>query len=80
MPEFVDMKRWFSNGLPVKRLLVNKASIVSIIVIVIGTDEEGYRVGITISNNTDPYWADPEFTSTQESAWALADELQALLA
>lgn len=78
MSKFVDMKRWFSNGTPVKRLLVNKASIVSIIVI--GTDEEGYRVGITISNNTDPYWADTEFTSTEESALALADELQALLA
>lgn len=78
MSAFVDLTKWFSNGLAVERLLVNKACIVSIVVI--GTEAEGYRVGISTSNGESAWWAEPEFTSTREMALALADELQHLLA
>lgn len=77
MSAFVDLTKWFSNGLPVERLLVNKACVVSIVAI--GTEAEGYRVGISTSNGEGAWWADLEFTATRERAIALADELQSLL-
>lgn len=78
MSAFIDLTKWFSNGLAVERLLVNKACIVSIAVI--GTEAEGYRVGISTSNGDGAWWADPIFTSNQPMALALADEIQQLLA
>ncbi len=77
MNAFVDLTRWFSNGLPVERLLVNKACVVSIVVI--GTETEGYRVGISTSNEESARWADSTFTANKSMALALADELQSLL-
>lgn len=77
MSAFVDLTKWFSNGLAVERLLVNKAFIVSIVVV--GTEAEGYRVGISTSNGDGAWWADPIFTANKPMALALADELQHLL-
>ncbi len=77
MSAFADLTKWFSNGLAVERLLVNKACIVSIVVI--GTEAEGYRVGISTSNGDGAWWADPTFTFDKLMALALANELQHLL-
>lgn len=77
MSAFIDLTKWFSNGLAVERLLVNKACIVSIVVV--GADTEGYRVGISTSNGDNAWWANPTFTSSKSMALALADELQQLL-
>lgn len=77
MSAFVDLTKWFSNGQAVERLLVSKACIVSIVVI--GTETEGYRVGISTSNGEGARWADPIFTANKPMALALADELQSLL-
>lgn len=78
MSAFVDLTKWFSNGQAVERLLVSKACIVSIVVI--GTETEGYRVGISTSNNSESaWWVDPIFTSTRDMALEFADQLQSLL-
>ncbi|MBI2239257.1 MAG: hypothetical protein HYU59_00480 [Magnetospirillum gryphiswaldense] len=77
MSAFVDLTKWFSNGLAVERLLVNKACIVSIVVM--GTEAEGYRVGISTSNGEGAWWADPTFTFDKPMALALAEKLEQLV-